>query len=162
MSEADGIVTRWLLNPRHPRGRWYLHVLVEVPGYGGHEVTFEYEEWYEAAPGGWRMSAYNYEVRWEPAPAGRWAEHWHDGDFHRHCELRGHKGQAAHYQGQPVVSLDMARQELRVRYANGAAALPCADLVPRVSKALKRVVKMIQGRKATLTRRRARRDHGPR
>ena len=55
MSEADGTVTSWLLEPRRPLGTWYLRVLVEVPGYGGHEATFEYEEWYEAAPGAFLM-----------------------------------------------------------------------------------------------------------
>ncbi len=111
MSEADGTVTSWLLEPRRPLGTWYLRALVEVPGYGGREATFEYEEWYEAALGGWRMSAYQYEVRWAPTPAGRWAEHWHHGNFHRHCDLRGHTGPSAHYQGQPLLSLDMARDK---------------------------------------------------
>lgn len=161
MSEADGIVTRWLLEPRRPHAR-YLRVLVEVPGYGGHEATYEYEEWYVPASGGWRMSKYQYEVRWAPAPAGRWAEHWHAGTFHRHCDPPGHKGPSPHYQGQPVVSLDMARQELRLRYANGAAALPCAGLVPQVAKAVKRVINRVQRRKATPVHRRARRHHGPR
>ena len=92
-----------------------------MPGYGTHDATFEYEEWYDRAREGWRMRAYEYELRFEPGPSGRWAEHWHDGVFHRHRESPT-GGHADHYAGAPI-QLFEARAELRRHYAVGRTAL---------------------------------------
>lgn len=112
------------------RGRTrYLLLRIAVPGWGRHEATFEYEEWYERSGDRWRMTDYQYELRFEPAPSGRWAEHWHDGIFHVHCEpARGpHRD---HYPSRPIQLFD-ARAELRRRYALGRDALTCSDLSDR-------------------------------
>lgn len=109
------------------RGRSrYLHLQLAVPGYGGHDATFEYEEWYVRGREGWRLMAYEYELRFEPAPSGRWAEHWHDDVFHRHCEPKRGR-HADHYGARPIQLFD-ARAELRRRYALGPDALRCHEL----------------------------------
>lgn len=106
--------------------RRYVHLRIALPGYGTHAATFEYEEAYERSREGWRLSGYQYELRFEPAPSGRWAEHWHDAVFHRHCEPpRG--PHSDHYAGRPI-QLFEARAELLRRYALGRAALSFSDL----------------------------------
>lgn len=102
-SEADGDEIESL---DIARGRTrYLLLRIAVPGWGRHELRFE------------------------PAPSGRWAEHWHDGIFHVHCEpARGpHRD---HYPSRPIQLFD-ARAELRRRYALGRDALTCSDLSDR-------------------------------
>lgn len=111
------------------RGRVrYFLLRLGTPVGGPHDATFEYEEWYERERGGegWMMTAYQYELRFEPAPSGRWAEHWHDDRFHRHCEPPDGP-HASHYAGRPI-QLFEARAELRRRYALGLAALSCSEL----------------------------------
>lgn len=126
LSEADGEEADFADIERGLRR--YLRLLVEVPGHGAREAVVEYAESYERAGSIWKLSAYQYELRFEPATAGRWAEHWHDAIFHRHCEhptARRH----AHYAGQPIDAY-AAREELLRLYAGGAASLPCRGLRP--------------------------------
>ncbi len=101
---------------------------IAVPGYGRHLATLEFEEWYVRAPAGWRMTDYQYELRFEPAGSARWAEHWHDDDFHKHCEPRDGSHEE-HYASRPIQLFD-ARAELLRRYAPGPDALGCAELEP--------------------------------
>jgi len=117
--EADGDELE-ATDERRPRDR-YFRLRVAVPGYGSHRATLDFEEWYDRAPGGWRLSDYRYELRFEPAGSGRWAEHWHDDTFHLHREpARG--AHAHHYPSRPI-QLFEARTELLRRYALGPSAL---------------------------------------
>ncbi len=81
----------------------------------------EYEEKFTRTTRGWRLIGYQYELRFEPAGSGRWAEHWHDDHFHLHVEpARGPR--AGHYPSRPI-QLFEARKELLRRYALGPEAL---------------------------------------
>ncbi|MBI2982791.1 MAG: hypothetical protein HYY42_01145 [Chloroflexi bacterium] len=114
-----------MTDDRHARDR-YFRLRVAVPGYGIHHATLAFEAWYDRVRAGWRMTDYQYELRFEPAGSGRWAEHWHDDDFHRHCESAAGP-HPDHYSSRPIQLFD-ARAELLRRYALGPNALRCAEL----------------------------------
>lgn len=104
-----------------------MRLVIAVPGYDRPTTaTLEYEEKFERRKRGWRLIGYQYELGFEPAGSGRWAEHWHDEDFHRHCEPAPGTHEA-HYPSRPI-QLFEARAELLRRYALGPDALKCADL----------------------------------
>lgn len=113
------------MDDRRSRDR-YIRLRIAAPGYGSRFATLEFEEWYVRVAAGWRMTDYQYVLRFEPPGSGRWGEHWHGDDFHRHCEPpRG--SLAGHYPSRPIQLFD-ARAELLRRSALGANALRCAEL----------------------------------
>lgn len=107
----------------------HVHLVISAPGYYRSPTgTLDYEEKFQRSGRRWQLIGYQYELRFEPSDPGRWAEHWHDDDFHRHCEAA--KGpHADHYPSRPIQLLD-ARTELLRRYALGPDALRCAELEP--------------------------------
>lgn len=131
-SEADGDEVEVEVARRG--GVRYLRLVIGVPGYHrGRLATFEYEEKFSRSARGWRLFGYQYELRFDPAPSGRWAEHWHDDDFHRHCEPASGP-HADHYPSRPIQLFD-ARDELLRRYALGRDALTCSDGDPGQARA---------------------------
>ncbi|MBI2774285.1 MAG: hypothetical protein HYX56_07330 [Chloroflexi bacterium] len=109
------------------RGRIrYLRLLLGVPGYHQkRQALFEYEEKFERISRRWRLIGYQYELRFEPAGSGRWAEHWHDEEFHRHWGSPSRHG-GAHHPSRPIQLFD-ARAEMLRRFALGPKGLDPGD-----------------------------------
>lgn len=107
----------------------YVRFAVAVPGYGLPRIaTYEYEEKFRRGRERWIMTGYQYEIRFEVAPFGRKAFHWHDGRHHVHCQESRDTRRDDHYRGYEIDLLEDARPEfLRIL---AAGRLDCASLHP--------------------------------
>lgn len=125
--EADGELVDNRDAPR--RETRYARLAVAVPGHGLPRVaTLEYEEWFTRGGPSWVMTDYRYEIRFEVAPFGRKAFHWHDGRHHVHCQESRDARRDDHYRGYEIDLLEDARPEfLRIL---AAGRLDCASLHP--------------------------------
>lgn len=106
----------------------YIRLRASAPGYGlPHAATYDYEEWYRRWRREWVLTAFQYELRFQPAPRGRFGYHWHDGVHHVHCDEGQPSGPGDHYLGYAVDLVPHAHPSLSRMFASGR--IDCTGLL---------------------------------